>query len=141
MRPSVSAAFDLRTLLEYDPDDLVRGLMLLTPGQRAALRSALAAADSPGMSLITDAEQAAEKVFHEVEAKVEEFDVSALAEARRLLAAAKAAESRLVTLAGNYRTEMRALVQKYGPLVVADVDAEMTRLLAQVEALFGSAGQ
>jgi phosphoglycolate phosphatase-like HAD superfamily hydrolase len=139
--PAVSVAFDLRGVLECEPEILLRGCMLLTPYQRAALRFALAAADSPGMSLITDAEQAAEKVFREVETKVGEFDAAALAEARRLLADAKMAESRLVTLVGNYRTEARALVQKYGPLVVADVDAEMTRLLTQVEALFGTTGQ
>jgi len=140
VRASVSAAFDLRTLLEYEREDLVKGCMLLTPEQRARLRLALAMADSPVMSLVSDVEQAAEKVFREVEAKVEDFDEAALAEARRLLAEAKAAESSLVITFGNYRTEMRALVQKYGPLVVADVDAEMTRLLTQVEALFGTAG-
>jgi phosphoglycolate phosphatase-like HAD superfamily hydrolase len=115
--------------------------MLLTPYQRAAPRLALAAADSPGMSLVTSAEQAAEKVFREVEAKVEEFDGEALAEARRLLADAKAAESRLVVLLGNYRTEIGALVAKYGPEVVTDVDAELAKLLAQVEGLFGTAGR
>lgn len=88
------------------------------------------------MSLITDAEQAAERVFREAEAKVAALDGQALAEARRLLADAKAAESRLAALLGTYRAEIGSLVGKYGPLVVADVDAEMARLLAEAEALF-----
>lgn len=92
------------------------------------------------MSLITDVEQAAETVFREAEAKIGEFDGAALAEARRLLADAKAAESSLVTLLGDYRAEVGALVAKYGPEAVAAVDAGLARLLAQVEALFGTAG-
>jgi hypothetical protein len=136
MRAAVAAAMDFRALLGYRDETLVKGLMLLTPGQRARLRLALEAADSPGMSLITDVEQAAEKVFQEVEGKVAEFDGAALAEARRLIADAKAAESALVTTLGNYRAEMAALVEKYGPEVVADVEAELAKLLAWVEGKF-----
>jgi hypothetical protein len=88
------------------------------------------------MSLINDLEQAAEKVFREAEARAGELDAAALAEARKLLADAKVAESALVTTLGNYRAEMAALAEKYGPEVVADVDAELAKLLAWVEGKF-----
>lgn len=140
MTPAVSVAWDLRAVLDYEPEALLRGCMLLTPYQRDALRFALTAADSPGMSLITSLEHAVEEAAAAVEGKAGEVYAEVFAEARRLLADAKAAESSLVTTLGNYRTEMRALVQKYGPLVVADVDAEMTRLLTHIEALFGTSG-
>lgn len=137
MRPSVSAAWDLRTLLEHDHDDLVRGFMLLTPHQRAAFRLVLAAADSPGMSLITDAEQAAEKVFRELEAKVGEFDAAALAEARRLLADARSAESQVLAVILTDRSRLIALAEKYGPEVVAAVESILEDLLSRVRGLFG----
>ena len=137
MRPSVSAAWDLRTLLEHDHDDLVRGFMLLTPHQRAAFRLVLAAADSPGMSLNTEAEQAAAKVFRELEAKVGEFDAAALAEARRLLADARNAESQVLAVILTDRSRLIALAEKYGPEVVAAVESILEDLLSRVRGLFG----
>jgi histidinol dehydrogenase len=89
------------------------------------------------MSLITDLETEAEKVFHEVEAKVEEFDGEALAEARRLLADAKTAESRVITFIGDYKAEIVAAAEKYGPEVVQLIIEELDKLLSQARGLFG----
>jgi hypothetical protein len=142
VRPAVSAAMDFRDLLGYRPETLVKGLMLLSPGQRARLRQALDAADWPGMSLINSLENEAEKVFRAVEADVEKIDGQALAEARRLIAEAKAAESRILTLVSDYRAEIAAAVEKYGPEVVQLVEAELEKLLGQAQNLFGvRAGQ
>jgi hypothetical protein len=89
------------------------------------------------MSLITDVEQAAEKVFHEVETGVEDFDGEALAEARRLLAEAKTAESQVLAVLLADRSQIVALVEQYGPEVVAAVEAVLRDLLGQVSGLFG----
>jgi uncharacterized membrane protein YqiK len=89
------------------------------------------------MSLITDVEQAAEKVFHEVEAKVAEFDGQALAEARRLLADAKTAEQEVLALILTNKSQIITLVEKYGPEVVAAVEAILKDLLSKVQGLFG----
>jgi hypothetical protein len=137
VRPAVGNAMSFRAMLEGERGDLVKGLMLLEPGQRTQLRSALEAADWPGMSLITDVENAAEKVFHEVETKVEEFDGQALAEARALLAEAKIAESQVLALILTNRSQLIALVEEYGPEVVAAVEAILKDLLTQVQGLFG----
>jgi hypothetical protein len=142
VRPSVSAAMDFRNLLGYSGDTLVRGLMLLTPGQRARLRLALEEADSPGteqggpMSLMSTVEQAVEKVFHEVEARVETFDAQAVAEARAVVAQAKAAESEVLVLAKNYKAEIVALAKQYGPEVVAALEADADKLAASLKELF-----
>jgi uncharacterized membrane protein YqiK len=89
------------------------------------------------MSLISDAEQAAEKVFHEVEAKVEEFDGQALAEARRLLAEAKAAEGQILSIVLTDRSQLITLAEQYGPEVVAAVERILADLLSQVRGVFG----
>ena len=89
------------------------------------------------MSLISDVEHAAEKVFREVEAKVEEFDGEALAEARRLLAAAKAAENEILSVILTNRSQLIALAEQYGPEVVAEVERILAGLLSQVQGLFG----
>jgi hypothetical protein len=89
------------------------------------------------MSLITDAEQAAEKVFREVEAKVAEFDGAALAEARRLLAEAKGAEAQILSVILTDRSQLIALAEKYGPEFVAAVERVLEDLLAKVQGLFG----
>jgi hypothetical protein len=91
------------------------------------------------MSLITDVEQAAEKVFHEVETKVEEFDGQALAEARRLLAEAKTAEGQVLAVILANKVQLIALVEQYGPEVVAAVEAILKDLLSQVSGLFSLA--
>lgn len=44
MTGAVSAALALRSALEHEDEDLVKGFMLLTEEQRAALAGALAAA-------------------------------------------------------------------------------------------------
>lgn len=89
------------------------------------------------MSLITDAEAAAEKVFREVEARVEEFDGQALAEARRLLAEAKTAESQVLSIILADKSQLIALVRQYGPEVVAAVERVLADLLGQMQGLFG----
>jgi hypothetical protein len=89
------------------------------------------------MSLITDVENAAEKVFHEVEVKVEEFDGQALAEARRLLAEAKTAEGQVLAVILADKAQVIALAEKYGPELVAAVEAILKDLLTQVQGLFG----
>jgi hypothetical protein len=89
------------------------------------------------MSLISDVEHAAEKVFREVEVKVEEFDGEALAEARRLLAAAKAAENEILSVILTNRSQLIALAEQYGPEVVAEVERILAGLLSQVQGLFG----
>jgi hypothetical protein len=89
------------------------------------------------MSLISDVEHAAEKVFREVEVKVEEFDGEALAEARRLLAAAKAAENEILSVILTNRSQLIALAEQYGPEVVAAVERILADLLSQVRGVFG----
>ncbi len=92
------------------------------------------------MSLITDVEQAAEKVFHEVEAKVEEFDGQALADARALLADAKAAEVQVLAVILTDKSQVIALIEQYGPAVVAAVEAVLKDLLEQVSTAFRIVG-
>jgi hypothetical protein len=92
------------------------------------------------MSLITDVENAAEKVFHEVETKVEEFDGQALAEARRLLAEAKSAEVQVLAVILTDKSQIIALAEKYGPELVAAVEAVLKDLLGQVNSLFRTVG-
>jgi hypothetical protein len=91
------------------------------------------------MSVIQDAEQAAEKVFHFVEDKVEEFDGAALAEARRLLADAKAAEGEVLDLAAQYKTQLIALAEQYGPEAVAALEQLGSKLITDIEAVLGVA--
>ncbi len=88
------------------------------------------------MSLITDLETEAEKVFRELEAKVSEFDGQALAEARRLFAEAKAAEVQALAALLADRLKLIALAEKYGPELVAAVEAVLKDLLGQVHVLF-----
>ena len=89
------------------------------------------------MSLISAAEAAAEKVFHEVEAEVEKIDGAALAEARTLLADAKEAEQKALALASQYKTEFEALAAKLEPEVKAELETLATKLLADITGLFG----
>lgn len=88
------------------------------------------------MSLITDLEHAVEKAVTGVEAEVKVLDGQALAEVRRLMADAKSAEAKVATLVAGYKAEIAALAAKYGPLVVADVEAELGKMLAEFKALF-----
>jgi hypothetical protein len=92
------------------------------------------------MSLITDVENAAEKVFHEVETGLEDFDGEALAEARRLLAEAKSAEVQVLAVILADRSQLIALAEKYGPELVAAVEAVLKDLLGQVNSLFRTVG-
>jgi hypothetical protein len=89
------------------------------------------------MSLITNVENAAEKVFHEVEVKVEEFDGQALAEARGLLAEAKTAEGQVLAIILADKSQIIALAEKYGPELVAAVERVLADLLTQMQSLFG----
>jgi vacuolar-type H+-ATPase subunit E/Vma4 len=97
------------------------------------------------MSVIQDLEGAAEKVFHEAEAKIEDLDGQALAEARRLLADARTAESRIDGVVKSFEAEIVArakqLAADLGPGVeaelVAALQAEAGKLLATLLALFG----
>lgn len=88
------------------------------------------------MSLITDVEQEVEKVLHGIEAGAAEVDGAALAEARRLLAEAKAAEEAAVTALGNYKAEIAAALEKYGPEAVQLAEAEIEKLLSVIKGLF-----
>lgn len=93
------------------------------------------------MSLISNLETEAEKVFHEVEAGVEDFDGQALAEARRLLAEAKAAEAQVLSVILADKAQLIALAEKYGPEVVAAVEDILKDLLTQVQGLFALDGE
>jgi hypothetical protein len=110
--------------------------------RKAVLPAAPGEADSPvitaggTVSLITDLEHAVEKAVGEAAAEVKVLDGQALAEVRRLLADAKSAEAKAATLVEGYKAEIAALAAKYGPLVVADVEAELGKLLAEFKALF-----
>jgi hypothetical protein len=135
---------DLRDLLDYSPDALVRGCMLLTPDQRARLRAALHQADSSvstdeeaGMSLMDDLTSAIEKVAKTVEDHVENFDTAAVAEVRILAAQAKEAETTVMTLASNYKAEIVALAKQYEPEVVDALEGDADKLITSLKALFG----
>jgi hypothetical protein len=142
----VRAATDLRDLLAYDGESLVRGLMLLAPDQRAALRRVLDTADfmtgakEDSVSLVSEAVQAAERVFAEVEAKAAEVDGEALAEARRLLADAKSAEAQVLSVILTDRSQIIALAEKYGPELVAAAEEVLDHLLGQMKSLFSLTG-
>lgn len=88
------------------------------------------------MSLITSAEQAVEKVFRDVEAGIADIDGAALAEARRLLADAKDAESRVAAVLDSYKAEIAAALLKYGPEAAAVIEAEFQKLLSVIQGLF-----
>lgn len=96
------------------------------------------------MSLISRAEQAAEKVFSDVEAGVREIDGAALREARVLLADAKTAEGRVIELAGEYKAEITAIAAKVieedAPAIEAALIALGERLLVDITGLFGAGG-
>lgn len=88
------------------------------------------------MSLVNYVEQEVEKVFHDVETGVEDVDGAALAEARRLIALAKEAEAGAVAAVSEYKTEIAALLVKYGPEAVQLAEAEFEKLLSVIEGLF-----
>jgi hypothetical protein len=92
------------------------------------------------MSLITDVEQAAERVFREAEAKVADLDGQALAEARRLLAQAKTAETQVLAVVLADKAQLLVLAQQYGPELVAAVEAVLKDLLQQVNTAFRIVG-
>jgi hypothetical protein len=92
------------------------------------------------MSLITDAEQAAEKIFRDVEAGVKDIDGAALAEARRLLAEAKSAEAQVLAVIMADRSQLIALAERYGPEVVAAIEKVLGQLLGEMKSLFGLTG-
>ena len=99
------------------------------------------------MSIFTELDSAAEKVFHDVEHGVAEVDTDAMADARRLLAAARQAESRLPGLVRGYEAEIVARAKQVladlPPGVRAELEqalqAECTKLLTSLLALFGVA--
>lgn len=94
------------------------------------------------MSLISKAEQVVEAVLADVEAGVKDIDGAALAEARRLLAAAKEAEQRVLALAEQYKGEIEAIaarvLQEDAPAIEAALVALGERLLADITGLFGA---
>lgn len=91
------------------------------------------------MSLITNVENAVEDVFRKAEEVVAEIDGAALAEARKLIADAKAAEAKVVSLAEDYKTEIEALVAHYEPQIAQAVIGVAEKLLSDITALFGVA--
>jgi len=91
------------------------------------------------VSVVTAVEAAVEKVFHEVETAVAEVDGEALKIARQVIADAKAAEAKAVTLAEDYKTEIEALVAHYEPQIAQAVIGVMEKLLSEITALFGAA--
>ena len=91
------------------------------------------------MSVITSVENAVEQVFHEVETVVSEVDGAALAEARRLIAEAKAAEAKVLSIAETYKTEIAAALAKYGPEIVQEGITLAEKLLSDLQGLFGVA--
>jgi hypothetical protein len=93
------------------------------------------------MSLFTNLEGAVEKVLHDVEAEVAKIDGAALTEARTLLAEAKAAEDKVLSVLGTSKADILALVAKYGPEAVAALEAELSKLLASIRGVFGVAGE
>lgn len=140
---STAVAMDLRDLLEYDAGSLAKGCALIRPEQRAELRRVLDLADSlceakpreTPMSALQNAEAAIEKVFHEVEARVGEFDGEALSVARQAIADAKAAEAQAVVLTEGYKSQLAALAAQYGP----ELAALGEQMLADVKELFAVA--
>jgi hypothetical protein len=96
------------------------------------------------MSLITEAEAAAEKVFHAVEDGVEDVDGEALRIARALLADAKEAEQKVLALAVKYKAELLAIAEKVlqgdAPAIEAALVALGERILADITGLFGASG-
>jgi len=91
------------------------------------------------VSVVTAVEAAVEKVFHEVETAVAEVDGEALKIARQVIADAKAAESRAVTLAEDCKTQIEALVAHYEPEIAQAVISVAEKLLSDITALFGAA--
>jgi hypothetical protein len=85
------------------------------------------------MSFISRAETVVEAVFRDVEAGVKDIDGVALHEARTLIAEAKAAEAKVIEVAGEYKAEILALAGKIGTAEAAAVEAE---LVALAERLF-----
>jgi hypothetical protein len=136
------AAVCLRALLDKnDSDALVKGLALVEPWQRAELRRVLDLADSltgaepkeKRVSVLSEVEQTAEKIFHEVEGKVEEFDGQALSVARQAIAVAVEAEGQAVQVTENYKNQLVALAEQYGPQL-----AELgEQLFTDIKTLFG----
>jgi len=93
------------------------------------------------MTFISKAEAAVEVVFRDVEAGVKDIDGAALHEARALIAEAKAAEAKVVEVAGEYKSEILALAGKIGTAEASAVTAEFVamaeRLFADFTGLFG----
>lgn len=97
------------------------------------------------MSLITDAVDAAEKVFHDVEEGVEDVDGEALRVARALLADAKEAEQKVLALAAQYKAELLAIagqvLQGDLPAIEAALIALGEKILADLTGLFAAEGE
>jgi hypothetical protein len=97
------------------------------------------------MSLIQDAEGAAEKVFRAAEADAGDAERAAVAEARRLMAEALQAESRIDGAVKSFEAEIVArakqLAADLGPEIEAELvtalQGEAGKLLATLLALFG----
>jgi hypothetical protein len=137
------AAVELRALLDRnDSDALVKGLALIEPWQRAELRRVLDLADSlcgaeareNRMSLAKNVESALGKIVTKIENGVRDFDGQALADARKLLADASAAEGQVITIAEGVAAQLGTLAAKYGP-ELAEVGAQ---LLADLKSLLGT---
>jgi hypothetical protein len=85
------------------------------------------------MSFITKAEAAVEAVFRDVEAGVKDIDGAALRDARALIAEAKAAEEKVVEVAGEYKSEILAIA---GTIATAEASAVEAQFVALAERLF-----
>jgi hypothetical protein len=86
------------------------------------------------MSVLSNVEQAVEKVFHEVEVKVGEFDGEALSVARQAIAVAGEAEGKAVLIAENAKNQLAALAAQYGP----ELAALGEQLFTDIKALFSA---
>ena len=85
------------------------------------------------MTFISKAEAAVEVVFRDVEAGVKDIDGAALHEARALIAEAKAAEEKVVEVAGEYKSEILAIA---GTIATAEASAVEAQFVALAERLF-----
>lgn len=90
------------------------------------------------MGVVSAAEAAVSKVFHEIEAEVEKVDGAALAEAKTLLADAKEAEGKAVALASQYKTEIEGLISAVAPEVKTEIMTALEKMLADFSGLFGA---
>jgi hypothetical protein len=90
------------------------------------------------MSLVTALSSAVEKIITAVESGVKDVDGEALAEARRLIALAKDAESGVLSLVTQYKTDLEDLIAKIPDAELRQALTDLvTRLVADLTGLFG----